>query len=257
MASEETDAIATPLSANELRQRLSSHMYTLYMNYSFLIKGGVFTLAALTLFHLASEPATVSSWVLFIFWCATLGFSIVAISTWSRGSLLTNARANMGDVILPLGMAVPEYVMFIVLDPTFTSSSHLSWALPCPWSIWYLAFSAHALFAVGLTFNRIRQTKVKRDYSIELQTLADEYLKWIKKDCASAAVVSFSSLVLFLSTITETSQWSWNYLALPKGQWLHAVIALIACYIAFKIIKGAHLNYETIADFRPAKKPAC
>jgi hypothetical protein len=43
-------ATAPQLSREDLDGRLGSNVYALYMNYSFLIKGGVFTVAALVLY---------------------------------------------------------------------------------------------------------------------------------------------------------------------------------------------------------------
>ncbi len=34
-------SVSAPLSIAELHERLTSHVYSMYMNYSFLIKGGV------------------------------------------------------------------------------------------------------------------------------------------------------------------------------------------------------------------------
>ncbi len=44
---------------------------------------------------------------------------------------MTNARANMFDVLWPIGMAIPEYLMFIVIDPEFGKTGSLDDLVHC------------------------------------------------------------------------------------------------------------------------------
>jgi len=126
--------VVVPLGVDELRRRLSAHVYTLYMNYAFLIKSGVFAVAALSLYHIFADQQF--DIVLPIFWLASFSFAIVTISTWTRGAALANAHATFYDVLIPILISVPEYLLFIAIDPTYANKSFFN--MSAPWTIWYL-----------------------------------------------------------------------------------------------------------------------
>ena len=85
----------------------------------------------------------------------------------------------MFDVVIPIGMSVPEYLLFIAIDPKYSTQA-ASWG-NMPWAIWYLWFSLHAFGAWALITNRLTQTVVEADYTLELRPLAQEHVNWMRE----------------------------------------------------------------------------
>src|SRR5947199_10115571 len=79
--------------------------YALISNVAKGIALGVGSLVLLqVLFQLRSE------WIRFSPWLASMTAVLVSYMKWSRGSLLTNARANVGDMVFPVLMGVLEFL---------------------------------------------------------------------------------------------------------------------------------------------------
>ena len=240
--------IGRPLSFDDLQVRLSSHVYTSYMNYAFLIKSGVFTIAAISLYHILTEPSREFTIVLFIFWFASFTFAVVTVSTWSRGAAMANARANVGDVVFPIAMSIPEYLFFIAIDPAYAKQDLP--VMSTPWTIWYLFFSLHALGACALISNRLRETDIGRDYTADLRPLAEAHIGWARKDRGGAFVSMMVGLFIFTSSTTYLSKVPFNVFQSPLASLIHAVVGMAIIGLGFFIIWRAHSRYNIIEKIR-------
>jgi hypothetical protein len=180
-----------PLNFGDIRDRTTSHGYVMYMNYQFLIKSGVYAVAALALLNILtaeSLPLPVRL-RLFAFWLASFAFTIVTIAKWSRGAVLTNARFNMPDMILPIFAALPEYLLFIVLDPGLK--------IEMDWTVWYCIFGLHGFFGLMLVANRYFQTS-DSDFAPDVRDrLLTKYRSWMAQDMLGTFATFCGGLLLF------------------------------------------------------------
>jgi hypothetical protein len=240
MSAADRGSAGAPLSVAELQERIALHVYAMYMNYAFLIKGGVYTVAALSLFHILTDQSTSFRFGLLVFWGASFAFSLVTFSKWSRGAAMINARANMFDVLLPIGIAIPEYLMFIVIDPEFgkTGSS----------TVWYVIFSSHATLAFMLVLNRLQQTVIVDDYSTDMRPLPQRYVSWLRGDLFGTAIAGILSLLIFIAT----TGYGYNLLAMPGAALYHEIIAIVICLAGLIITWEAYYQYNEIVRFKPA-----
>jgi len=226
-----------PVHFSDLQQRLSGHIYSLYMNYSFLIKGGVYTVASMSLFHILTENEAFQKGR-FGFWLASFGLSVVTIAKWSRGSVMAAPAATMLDVLLPIAIGIPEYLLFIVLDPMFTLS----------WTYWYVVAAIHSALALALVGNRLKQTKTSH-YDPELLPLVEKYKKWMWRDLLGAGIIAAISSVLFLATRPEFGKWA--ILHVPGAELRHTVIAALYLVVGIWITRQAYFEYLDITTFSP------
>ena len=236
MSSLPSSAGVPPLRYAEFQKRLSSQVYVLYTNYSFLIKSGVFTVAALSLFHIVAASPEFEIGRL-LFWLVSFAFCLVTISTWSRGCVMTNAKARIFDVILPLGIAIPEYLLFIVLDPTAVSSK--------AWNSWYLMLAIHAAFGLAITSYRLRLTDIQMDFDEELQPLARDYLQWIKLDRLGAACGVLLNLTIYLITV------AFAWFTSPSAYFVHYGSAILLLCIGLFISHQAFTQYDQMTKYKP------
>jgi hypothetical protein len=206
-----------------------------------LIKGGVFTVAALSLFHIFAESPEFELGRVF-FWLASFAFCIVTISTWSRGSAMTNAKAGIGDIILPMGMAIPEYLLFIVLDPTAVSSK--------VWNSWYLVLAFHAAFGVAITSYRLWLTDIAADFDADLQPLARKYLQWVKSDQRGAAIGVLINIVFYLITF------EFGWFTSEPSYFIHYGLGILLVGLGFFISYQAFTQYDQMAKYKPPLGPA-
>jgi hypothetical protein len=244
-----TDEAATPekLRFVDVQQRVSSHVYTLYMNYAFLIKNGVFTVAALALYHLLIQPEL--SVVRLVFWGASFSFALVTMSTWSRGAILEAGRTSMFDVVIPIGMSIPEYLFFITVDPNYSGDSARS--ADGQWMTWYLWFALHALFAWTLITNRLVQT-VEADYSEELKPLVRQHTRWMRRDRIGAGVAALIAFFVYFLTTKPAASIPFNFLQSPHAQIYNEVIGVFLIFFGLFLTWQAHEQYKLIQRFRPA-----
>jgi hypothetical protein len=233
-----TSANIRPLTTAEFHERISGHVYTLYMNYSFLTKGGVYTVAALALLHVIQQPVDFKVGRL-LFWAASFMFSLVTISTWSRGSALTNAKAGMFDVILPIAIAIPEYLLFIVLDPSTAGA--------LPWYYWYLFLAAHAALGFAIVTYRMNFTDLNADFDEQLRPLAVEYVSWMRADQRGALVAVVINLVFFLITLL------WPWFASPAATYVHYTVAAFLFFVGLTITRQASKQYDRMTKYKPPR----
>jgi hypothetical protein len=220
-----------PLTIMELRHRVINYGYTSYSNFQYLIKSGVFAIAALTIFNILAANNQFRSQRIAL-WLASLGFSLLTLSTWNRGSMLSNGKANIADSLFQLLMGVTEYLLFLILSPEVSKADG--------WVTWYIAAAGQGFFAAGLVWNRIRLTDVERDFAAELRDLGNQYRRWLRHDIIGAVSLSIVTLILF--AITEKASWGQT----RWFQYISAAMLLIGCVLA---IMRAERQYNTAFDY--------
>ncbi len=186
------------LTDDALRHRVINHTHMAYLNFAYLVKSGVFAVAGLTFIQILAQPDPFRSERI-AFWCASFGFSFISIMKWSTGSILTNGRSNPFDSLLPIGMGICEYALFLVLAPDASRSDSLIW------HYWYVAMFGHSAFGVGIVLNRYLMCDVPRDYDEKLQDIGKAYKAWMASDLKAAGSMALLPLIIFLSVNTQSA----------------------------------------------------
>jgi len=184
-----------PLDRNEVQQRLHNFPRDTYLFIGAINKGIALTLASVAilpmLFNLGEYGYRLGPWL------GSMMALLVAHVTWSRGVVLTNARTNLLDTILPLVMGLFEIALFAVLidDPNKVVPD-------TAWHQWFLVSGCHGICASFLVWNRMRNTVIDRDFDKprskedptkfqppphDLQPLGVRYMEWMRLDRMGAA----------------------------------------------------------------------
>lgn len=154
-------------------------------------------------------------------WLATLIACLVTITTWGRGLVLTNSRADLLDTVLPMLMGIAEVCMFTILSPRLllrhepqeTHGQKLPEDSFRLWIYWFVFSTIHTFLAVILVGNRISQTNVAEDFCKELKPLAEEYITWMWSDLIGAlfgtALSAASAFFLFIWFRKQKSLRGW------------------------------------------------
>jgi membrane protein insertase Oxa1/YidC/SpoIIIJ len=140
----------------------------------------------------------------FILWFASFLAMMTSYTTWSRGILLTNSRANLWDIVFPLLMGIDEFCLFAILSPKYFLVDSIN---PLIWRWWLIVVGFHLLLAVGLVHNRIRNSSLLNDFEPEMQKLATEYHLWIRKDRKAAAAGAGLAFVFGCFALTMLPLW--------------------------------------------------
>lgn len=183
----------TPLSSEIVRSRLRDYSRDGYFYIGSLMKG--VALAAATLVLLEIFAGFNVLWPRLLPWVTSLCALLVTYLTWSRGTLLTNSRANLGDAIFPLLLGIDEFCLFAVLSPRLVDASL--------WRFWFIVLALHAALAFGLVSNRLRAIRFNDDFESDLKGLTVDLRRWIETDrretaLGSAAAFIFGALAVFL-----------------------------------------------------------
>jgi hypothetical protein len=236
---------ANTITREELRLRLHDHVYMSYTNYSFFIKGAVIAAAALSFIYILGASDLHFKWTRLILWGASLGFSLVSIATWSRGSAFTSYRANMLDLLLPVGMGLVEVSMYVLLAPALGSVSDLPIDA---WLYWYLALACHTFLAMLLVGNRLLQTRME-DYADDLHGLVGKYRRWLWLDFSGAGVLFVVGAAIFCFSEVALSVPSLHSFAVtnPDLGWVHVVLGGFFAVIALAIVGSASSQYDELS----------
>jgi len=178
------------LSSKEVADRLLHYSRDNYLLLANVIKGVVLGVATpCTIAILSNLPLM---WPRLAPLICSGSAAMVTYMTWGRGVLLTNARSNVRDSVLPLLMGGFEVSLFLLL-----------WAKDDAWRPWIFALAGHTLIAVFLVRNRIAQT-LEVDFDETLQqlvvngtqrNLVKDYMTWMEKDKKGATFGTIMSLV--------------------------------------------------------------
>jgi hypothetical protein len=226
----------------DVRARLNDHIYVSYLNYSFFIKGAVVAAAALGLIFILGTTRLEFKWVRLVLWIASLGFSLVTVATWNRGSAFTGSRANYFDLILPVLMGVAEVSMYVLIAPTLPDAPNDLWVY------WYAALSAHCFLAVALIWNRQTLTHAS-DYSHELQGILAEFETWIATDKRGAFILGLASAAVFVLTKVR---YELPFVTVPFDSaataWVHGLLGCAAFALSVHISLSAMRQYKVLSE---------
>lgn len=234
---------AEPLSRDELAARVRDRTYTHYMDMNALVKGGVGLIAANTLIHVADRIDKMG-WPpdpRLPLWFASVLLSLVTFVTSARGSLMTNARQNLGDYVLPISVGFSEFVMFLILDPQILADA------PRSLFIWLVTVSFHTWFAFFLVYNRYKQLTPKEDFAPKLWQLAENFQNWLWRDKFLAFLTAM--------TLTVVTIWCfrWLFNAEPPTSFSLAYVATLIAMsiigISILIFNGAIHQSQKIAEY--------
>jgi hypothetical protein len=182
-----TDSGNSRLRAEDVRDRLRGHLYLLYMNYAFFIKGAILAFAGVAIFQIFATENVINKLERETLWGVSFAYSLVTISAFSRGAILTNWHANIFDTILPISLGICEVLLYFILTPTPGDSGKL-------WTSWYVVFAAYALLAAALVFNRRQQARLKEfEQTAEMVKLAKRYRRWLLGDLLGALLAAAAS----------------------------------------------------------------
>lgn len=152
-------------------------------------------------------------------WVVSLLATMVTLTTWGRGVLLTNSKANVWDSVLPMLMGIVEFGLFAVLAPRYFGSEEedlgkdhvkewLGKKFPRlrdrsksfrenfhAWHLWFFLLALHTLLAVFLVKNRIANTDILNDFEPKLCCLATKLKGWIDDDKFGAIMATIFSTI--------------------------------------------------------------
>jgi hypothetical protein len=175
------------LNAKEVAHRLQGYSRENYLLLANVIKGVVLGTATLSAIHIMADLG--NNWQKITPFICSTAAAITSYVTWTRGVLLTNSRSNTRDSVIPLLMGGVEISLFAVLqnDGPFIK----------PWHFWFSILGLHALLAVWLVKNRLKNTSPE-DFAPDLRDFAKaEYEEWMKKDIVAAGKGFVMSSVFF------------------------------------------------------------
>jgi hypothetical protein len=177
-------------------------------------------------------------------WLASTATIVISYLKWTRGTLLVNAKTNVGDSVFPLLMGVAEFLLFAVLSVDKENSTL--------WLNWCGCLSLHAFIAVGIVHNRIKLID-KKDFAPDLNDLVSEYKSWLVADRWQAASIGLLACAVWIANL----EW-----LIPKhefriGSYIQSVFALLFFIGSWKPISDANSQRNRIDQYvsAPAIEP--
>ena len=225
-----------PLTKTDVVERLHVHPLESYALIANVAKGIALGVGSLVLIQILSHLG--EEWLRLLPWTASMAGVLISYTKWTRGTILSNARANVWDSCFPLMMGVAEFVLFAILivgDERVPSSVWLNWPV---------CVAAHSLIATAVVSNRLTVSD-PTDFAPELRELGTEYRRWLRADRAQAGASGLFALLL----------WSvGRYWILPScgvAVWTMVVGGFAAlCFIAaWKPILDANAQLKRIDEF--------
>jgi hypothetical protein len=183
-------------------------------------------------------------------WVASMLATVVTVSTWGRGVLLTNSRASLGDMFFPILMGIAEFCLFAVLSPQRILGDQDDTDNGAKlWHYWFFAQAIHALLAAFLVLNRIYHTDPVNDFDKTLQPLATEYMEWMRGDVIGASIgtVMFTGLGVLTVYLMRRSQKSPDRRRLFNA--ICAGLVLIPIFIYSMVIYQANQQRQRTDEY--------
>jgi hypothetical protein len=225
--------MSSPITLPEVAERLINFPLDRYLYIGSIMRGIAWAAATYVLLELLINPK--KYWPRLLPWFASFLATMVTLTTWGRGVLLTNSRANVWDSVLPTLMGIVEFLLFAILAPRENSDSKRDAE---PWNFWFFALGTHALLAVLLVQNRISNTDILKDFEPKLQSLATEYMQWMYADRLGATIGAilfflFGLLMVFVARRFHVFR-SWKAYGI-----LFSVLSLIPIIIYSNVVSQA------------------
>lgn len=229
-----------PLTADDVRARLKEHIYVLYLNYSFFIKGAVIAVAGLTLFLIWVPDTVAFRYERLAMWFASVGFSMVTIATWTRGAPLANARASFFDMVIPVAMGICEVLFFTIIAPP--QALHPTDHANLFWTNWYGVFAFHGMLAVILVANRLYAADSSEFVHDQvLNPIWQQYRDWLRFDIGGASVVTVLGAGMFYACQKLP------YLKTQDAVVWHTGVGVAVFLMSLFVIAKAAYDYNTIS----------
>lgn len=153
-------------------------------------------------------------------------FSLVTLTTWTRGATISGPRLNLLDFIVPMALGVAEISLFLIVAPFHGSPL-------VPIQFWYAAFAVHAALAMLLVFNRSSQTPYQ-DFADDLRAKARLMARWMRKDIRGILIPLALGCVGFVSHLA--------FRGALAGAVVDAVLATVLSIGAVLVIRQALLQ---------------
>ena len=161
-------------------------------NYAFIgnvVKGLALSIATAVLFGILVDFR--SEWMRLLPWLTSIAAMFVTHMTWSRGVILSNARANLLDTVFPMLTGMSEFFLFAILLP-LPDGAH-----PNLWLNWFACSGTHTLLGGAIAHNRVRGARAAIDFDHEMLPLGMRYLKWIREDRMGASGLGTAAWLLW------------------------------------------------------------
>lgn len=233
-----------PLTKTDVVERLHVLPLESYALIANVAKGIALGVGSLVLLQILAKINM--EWMRLLPWSASMVAVLLSYVKWTRGTILSNAHANVWDSFIPLLMGVAEFVLFAILvvenEPT---PSFL-------WLNWPVCLAAHSLIASALVNNRLRLTEVKRDFSDDLADLGKEYVEWLRMDRIQAGLSGLFALLLWIVGR------AWVLPTYGTGVWMKVVCAFasLSFVAAWKPISDANSQRKRTDEFVTEKRGA-
>lgn len=174
-----------PLENHEIQSRLHDYARNNYLFLGNVTKGVVVSIATLVLLEIVSNFH--AEWMRLVPWLASFVGIVVTYVTWDVGTILSNARANALDSVLPLAMGVAEFLLFgILFNGGQTSQTSL-------WLNWFFCAGTHGVVGAVIVHNRIRVTDFRGDFvDPKISTIYEAWMRRCRKGASGVAVVSYA-----------------------------------------------------------------
>lgn len=202
--------MASFLTPEDISSRVKNFHRDGYLYIGSILKGVTYAASTIVLLEILSNFP--ENWFKIPLWSASMCLAIVSYATWGRGALLANQHGNICDSILPLILGILEFILFGILSEN-EAVKDTSSSSPLDWRLWFVFVTLYHLVAVGITFNRLKNVKVSRDFAPELKALGEESVDWIKGDRLGATGGMLTSLFLVFLVFVVFKNWgNWNSL---------------------------------------------
>jgi hypothetical protein len=180
--------MSSTLTVDAIQARLSQFPHDQYLYIGGFMRSVALAGGALVLLEILLEFKRY--WPRLLPWMVALGATLVTLTTWGRGILLTNSRADVADAVLPTLMGILEFCLFATLIPRRSPDGRdvTLYKNIEPWHLWPFFNAAHASLAVLLVLNRISMTDPINDFQPNLRPLAAEYMSWMRGDVSGALI---------------------------------------------------------------------
>jgi hypothetical protein len=173
-------------------------------------------------------------------WLASFGAMLVTYITMFRGTVFLNHRGTWMDTVMPLILALIEFLLFTILQPTSPPRD--------AFTTWYLLFSIHGFVANVIIWNRDRQIE-PGDFSEELHPLILHFKKCLARDWRDSGISAISWLIIWLAL---------SFWPFPKYEWVrqnHTYLGFLAFASMILVIRIAERDREWMLRFLGAKQP--
>jgi hypothetical protein len=171
-----------PLENKEIQSRLHDYARNNYVFLGNVTKGVVLAIATTVLLQIVSDFRV--EWMRLVPWMASFVGIVVTYVTWDVGTILSNARANAFDSVLPLAMGVAEFLLFgILLNVSQTSL----------WRNWFFFAGTHAVVGAAIVHNRLRVTDFSTDFADpKISKIYNAWMLRCRNGASGVAAVSYA-----------------------------------------------------------------